>query len=317
MKTWYLVLATAIATFLLLVVGGTVHPSGSSLACPDWPTCFGSLVPEMKGAVFFEHGHRLVATLVGAMTWTVAVCLWRSRPADRALRWLGVLAAFLVLLQGVLGGVTVIYRLPVVVSTAHLGLALVFFGLQVYLCFAARPDARPPVVRGEPARQTRIAFMVGAGAVYAQVILGAYLRHTGAGYACTDIPFCQGELWPDLVWGQLHMVHRMVGVLLLPVLCGVSVYAARRAVAQPGVRAMIWSGPITLVLQVGIGVWMVLESIDWVPASIHTGVAALLLVTQLVGWFSLVSFGELQVSASEHHEIGTSPRGPNSSRSST
>lgn len=317
MKTWYLVLATAFATFLLLIVGGTVHPSGSSLACPDWPTCFGSLVPEMKGAVFFEHGHRLVATLVGAMTWAVALCLWRSRPEDRRLRWLGVLAAFLVVLQGVLGGVTVIYRLPVAISTAHLGLAIAFFGLQVYLCFAARPEPRPPVVHGDPARQTRIAFLLGGGAVYAQILLGAYLRHTGAGYACTDIPFCQGELWPTLSWGQLHMVHRMFGLLLLPILCGVGAYAARRAGDQPGVRAMIWAGPITLVLQVGIGVWMVLESIDWVPASIHTGVAALLLATQLIGWFSLVSFGELQVSASEHDELGTSPESPSSSRSST
>jgi heme A synthase len=316
-KTWYLVVATAVATFLLLIAGGTVHPSGSSLACPDWPTCFGTLLPEMKGAVLFEHGHRLIATLVGAMTWAVALCLWRSRPEDRRLRWLGVLAAGVVVLQGVLGGVTVIYRLPVAVSTAHLGLALAFFGLQVYLCFAARPQHRSPRVRGEAARDVRRAFMIGAAAVYSQILLGAYLRHTGAGYACTDIPLCQGEWWPDLVWGRLHMVHRFFGLLLLPILGWVSVFAVRRAGAEPGVRAMIWAGPLVLLLQVAIGVWMVLASIDWVPASIHTGMAAILLGTQLIGWFSLVSFGPTQVSASERHEIGTDSKVIDSARSST
>jgi len=316
-KTWYLVVATTVATFLLLIVGGTVHPSGSSLACPDWPTCFGSLVPEMKGAVFFEHGHRLIATLVGAMTWAVALCLWRSRPDDRRLRWFGILSAFLVVLQGVLGGITVIYRLPTAVSTAHLGLALAFFGLQVYLCFAARPAPSCPAVTGEPARSVRTAFIVGTAAVYVQILLGAYLRHTGAGYACTDIPFCQGVLWPELSWAQLHMLHRIVGVLLLPVLGGVGIYAVRRASAEPGVRAMAWAGPAGVVLQIGIGVWMVLASIDWVPASIHTGMAALLLATQLIGWFSLVSFGPTQVSAFERSEIGAPGMGPTSTRSST
>jgi heme A synthase len=314
-KTWYLVVATTIATLLLLIVGGTVHPSGSSLACPDWPTCFGTLVPEMKGAVLFEHGHRLVATGVGAMTWAVALCLWRSRPEDPRLRWLGILAAALVLLQGLLGALTVIYRLPTAISTAHLGLALAFFGLQIYLCFRAYPCLSGAVSPKDP-RRARNAFILGASAVYLQILLGAYLRHTGAGFACTDIPFCHGQLWPEMGWEQLHMIHRFMGLLLLAVLAAVGVYASRRAGSDPTVRAMSWAGPLAVLLQIGIGVWTVLTSIDWVPASVHTGMAALILATQLIGWFSLVSFGPTQVSASERNKSEADPEASASARSS-
>ena len=303
MKTWYLVLTTTVATLLLLVAGGTVHPSGSSLACPDWPTCFGSLVPEMKGAVFFEHGHRLIATVVGAMTWAVALCLWLTRRDDKRLRWLGVLAAVAVAVQGLLGGLTVIYRLPTAISTAHLGLALAFFGLMVLLCFLARPAPPELVVSAEVAVKVRRAFMFGSAAVYGQILLGGYLRHTGAGFACIDIPFCQGALWPQLGWEQLHMTHRIVGVLLVVVLLVVSVYAHRRAAAEPLVRWAIWGGPLLVLVQVGVGVWTVLSYIHWIPAATHTGLAAMVFATQLIGWFSLVRQGPTQVSASERAEV--------------
>src|SRR3990167_584327 len=99
---------TAFATFLLLVIGGTVNPTGSSLACPE-PTfvCNGQLFPPMVGGVFYEHGHRLAAMTVGLSQVILTILLFRRRPG---LRRLGALLLGLVLLQGGLGAITVAYK---------------------------------------------------------------------------------------------------------------------------------------------------------------------------------------------------------------
>src|SRR5206468_3000404 len=97
MREHRLALATALATFVLLIVGSLVHGTGSSLACPDWPLCYGTLFPKMDNGVEFEHTHRLVAAIVGFMTVALAgMLLFRKR---RGVRLLGVAAALLVVFQ--------------------------------------------------------------------------------------------------------------------------------------------------------------------------------------------------------------------------
>ncbi len=120
----YAVLVAA-ATLLLIFAGGLVTSTGSGLAVPDWPLSFGQLFPPMEGGVLFEHGHRMVAAFVGLLTVVLAVWAWilGVRPA---IRWLATAAVFLVVIQGVLGGITVLYRLPLWVSVAHACLAQTF-----------------------------------------------------------------------------------------------------------------------------------------------------------------------------------------------
>src|SRR5436190_12971859 len=117
--------ATAVATYLLILIGGLVHGTGSSLACPDWPTCYGSLMPKMEGGVLVEHSHRLAAGTVVIMTLVLAGMLTATATATgsrdaklRALRPFGWLAVGLVFMQALLGGITVILRLPTPLSTA-------------------------------------------------------------------------------------------------------------------------------------------------------------------------------------------------------
>src|SRR6266446_5493680 len=145
---------TAGATFVLLFVGGLVTSTGSGLAVPDWPLSFGMVLPPMRGGVLFEHGHRLAAALVGCLT--VVLALWtvvgEPRPGVRAL---GLLALLAVVLQGVLGGVTVLYKLPLAVSVTHACLAQAFFCLTVTLALvtgAGWTTARPREVAPRLAR---------------------------------------------------------------------------------------------------------------------------------------------------------------------
>ena len=106
-----LIVATAIVTFVLIFVGGLVTSTGSALAVPDWPLSFGKFFPKMEGGVLYEHGHRMVATVVGIMTVVLAVLLWRIERRSWV-RLLGGVALLAVIVQGVLGGLTVLLLLP-------------------------------------------------------------------------------------------------------------------------------------------------------------------------------------------------------------
>jgi len=284
-------LATAGLTFVLLMMGGLVHATGSSLACPDWPLCYGQVFPQMVGGVAVEHSHRLVAALVGVLTIAVAVLAWRRGGEDRTLRWLGVAAVALVVFQGVLGGLTVIYRLPMAVSTAHLATSMLFFSTLLYIGWRARP-ADESLPGGSMLRVERRWVAGTAIAVYLQLVLGALVRHTGSGLACGESPLlCRGELWPS--WGPaaLHMSHRIVACVVAVAVAVMAVRvlrAARRSADGAGgrrlVSALAVGALVAVALQVGLGVWTVMSYVDPIVVTGHVGGGALLLASTVSLW---------------------------------
>jgi len=282
-------IATAIATFLLLLVGGLVHATGSSLACPDWPLCYGQLFPDMKGGVLIEHSHRLLATSVGLMTIILAVLLWRIRPLDARLRRLGLLAVALVSIQGVLGGITVKLRLPLLVSTAHLATSMVFFSLVLLIAFLTRP-ARPRQ-RSERLASLSPWALGGAGVVYLQIILGAFVRHTGSGLACnTSILTCRGTLWPtgpETGPAQLHVAHRIFAIVTAIVVFAVALRIRNRAASEGrgSLSVLALAGPVFVILQILIGIVTVKSFISVPIVEAHLGVGVLLLAQQVSVFF--------------------------------
>lgn len=176
--------ATTTATFFLLIAGGLVTSTGSGLAVPDWPLSYGTLFPPMVGGIRFEHGHRMIAAAVGVLILALAVWVGRTEPR-RWVRRLAYLALAAVILQGLLGGVTVLLLLPPAVSIAHACLGATVFCLLVCLSCATAPawDAAP-ARREDAGRPSLTALSAGvAGAAASQVVLGALLRHTGIGLA--------------------------------------------------------------------------------------------------------------------------------------
>jgi heme A synthase len=265
-----LALVTTSATFLLLIAGGLVHATGSGLACPEaWFICNGSLFPRMVGGVLFEHGHRLIAMGVGLLTLAFAgLCLWRRR-ADRGLVRLSLLAVGLVWLQGSLGALTVRYKLPWFVSSAHLAVSMVFLSLFVLLCFRSLPAPRGETERGAPAG-LRPWVALATAATYAQIVLGALVRHKGAGLACNvRLPLCDGHFWP--AWGpaQLHMVHRYAALLLtaLVIAASVQVWRRRRELPRLAVRLALVA-PALVLAQIGLGLLSVLGAAALLLASL-------------------------------------------------
>lgn len=279
---------TAGWTLLLLFLGSVVHATGSSLACPDWPTCHGTLVPAMEGGVFWEHLHRLVAGGLILM-WLLAGWLARNEDAPRRVRRAWLVGLALLVVQAVFGGVTVLLKLPAAVSTTHLGLAFLFLALATALSVATNPRAAARAPSRETARvldawSTRV-----AGLVFTQSLLGGLVRHTEAGMACPDVPLCLGSVVPPLDQPAvaLQFAHRVVA--LLTALVVIAAGAAILRHARGRVRALA-CGAIALVLaQVALGVLSVATRLAVPPVSLHTLFAAALFAT----WVALAAYGRV------------------------
>lgn len=175
---------TAASTLLLIVAGALVTSNDAGLSVPDWPLSYGTWMPPMVGGILYEHGHRMIGTWVGFLTLFLAISLWRM-DARGWVRRLGFVALGAVVLQGVLGGITVLYLLPWPVSVGHASLAQAFFCLTVSLAvFTGKRWPRAPeqqVVKNGTLLPTLAVATVAA--VFLQLVMGAMVRHQVVGVA--------------------------------------------------------------------------------------------------------------------------------------
>lgn len=285
--------AAALATFCLLIAGGLVSTTESGLACPDWPLCEGQYFPKMMDGKQFEHSHRLVASAVAAMTFVLGAMLLRRRRRDRVLARLGALAAALVVVQALLGALTVKLALPAWVSSLHQGTAMAFFSLMVTLAFLTRqrsPGYIAPELPIESRRRLRRATLAVAGLAYLQICGGAVMRHTRGGLACGfDFPLCLGKVWPlDGHLGiQAHMVHRAGGfaVGIAVIALAIAVFGAAR---HRAIRGVAVAAGLAVVAQVALGIATILSSRELVTMTVHSSLGAALLAS-LVALYWLIS----------------------------
>jgi len=281
MREYRFTQATAVAVFLLLLVGGLVNPTGSSLACPDWPLCYGSAFPDMKGGVLYEHSHRLLAAAVGLLTIGMTVLVLRARrsDADGRARLLTKIALPLVIAQGVLGGVTVLLKLPMIVTLTHLVNSMFFFALVLTIAWHLRPvsGAQPPGTGTGTARRW---IAIAGGFVIVQILLGGIVRHTKSASSCRELPLCGGSLWPTELHpsARIHMAHRIFGVVVALVVIAVAVHTWRRARASGHARLarLARLAPLLVLAQVTLGVLNVYLELPLWMVTAHLGGAALL-----------------------------------------
>lgn len=235
----------ACATFFLIIAGALVTSNDAGLATSDWPLSNGQFFPDMVGNLFWEHGHRIVATTVGMLT--IALAVYIRVTEKREWVWkLGLFALIAVIAQGLLGAITVKYLLPLGVSTAHATLAQLFFCTTVSLAvFTSRSwiEARPlNEEKGTvPLRYLCTAALV---TIFLQLILGATLRHSAT--------------WDQHLPTELILAH-IGGALAVTVALGVAAVTVLRRhgdepfLTRPAIAALLL---IVLQLSLGIGAYL-------------------------------------------------------------
>ena len=295
---------TSIAAFFLIIAGGLVTSTGSGLSVPDWPLSFGKLMPPMTGGVFYEHGHRVVATLVGILTVILAFWLMRVE-ARRWVKVLGFATLGAVIVQGVLGGLTVLLRLPVAVSVAHAALAQSVFCCTVVLALATSPAWQTHVATGISVRtQTQRYTIITAALIFIQLIFGALMRHSGAGMAIPDFPLAYGTLIPPMdnagiaainaaretiglspvtaFQVEIHFLHRVGAVLVFLAAIATTVhvlwsYPSEGRVREPAIVLML-----LIVFQIVIGALTIWTGKGVEVSTIHVATGALIFATSVV-----------------------------------
>jgi cytochrome c oxidase assembly protein subunit 15 len=277
-----------VCTVILILAGSLVTSNAAGLSVPDWPTSYGwnmfTFPPSMWVAnILYEHGHRLIASTVGFLTILLAAWLWFAEPR-RWLRWFGVAALAAVVAQGVLGGLTVLFFLPPAVSTAHAGLAEIFFCMTVAIAlFTSRGWLADNGDAVDDPSLRRLATTATA-CIYVQILVGATMRHTGAGLAIPDFPWMFGHLVPDH-WDSkiaVHFAHRVGALVVTMAVLALSAFVwsrhrGRRELVRP---ALLILGLVAA--QVTLGALTVLTRRDVWINSVHVVCGALVLTTALV-----------------------------------
>lgn len=261
--TWLQGLATAtvISVFVLVIIGGVVRVTGSGLGCPDWPLCYGKVLPPLEYTAIIEYTHRFVASVIVGPLVLVTAVVGIARYRSDGWVWIpAALSVPLLIVQGLLGGITVLTHLPGGVVALHLATAEVLLATCVLIMVASY---RTPIVRIATQSVSdgyhRWAI-IGAVSVYVVIITGALVTAMGATGACVTWPLCQGQAFPMNHLTAVHMFHRYVvlalGVLLL--------YASWRCWIGPSGRSgtLKWLAALTVasfIVQIVVGaatIWL-------------------------------------------------------------
>ena len=266
----------ASVTFLLIIAGALVTSNDAGLSVPDWPTSFGSLykIPHLVGGVKFEHTHRMIAQFVGFLSILLAVWTWRADPR-RWMKYLGASALGLVIAQGMLGGLTVLFYLPPAISSAHAALAQTFFCAVVLIAVLTGRNwvEETPHIENDELHPTLFTLsLLSILVLYVQLILGAMFRHHGLSW------------WP-------HVLN--AGIVAI-VLAWTSIRALSRFSAMDSIRRPAITMLALMIAQLCLGFVAFLTRVAWghdavqpelpmvVSTVAHVAVGALLLATTAV-----------------------------------
>ena len=302
---WFAVI-NAVATFLLIGLGGLVTSKEAGMSVPDWPTTYGYNmfffpINQWVGGIFFEHSHRLLASGVGLLTTILAVWLWAIDPR-KWIHWLGIAAFFLVIVQGVLGGLRVKWSMNYL-GIPHGAVAQAFLVVTCAIAlftsgwwWRSATEKQTSVPRGLYSHILWVTVLI-----FIQLIIAATMRHQHAGLAIADFPAAHGKFWPDTspeaiarynterppstaynpitaFQVQLQMVHRFVAYFIFLGVAAAAMLARKKLGGKDPLCkfAFFWLGLLSLQIVLGAATIWSNKAADVATGHVMVGALALL-----------------------------------------
>jgi heme A synthase len=265
-----------VVVWALLVLGALVRANDAGLACPDWPLCFGEVIPQLDVRVAFEYSHRVLAGSVSILFALLSWRAWRHVGVVDTTRRLIVIAAILLGVQILLGALTVWQLLASWTVTSHLltGNAV---AVGILLIATSLRETAAPVERRLIPGRIRHLVCLGAVLLTLQMLLGGLVSSRYAGLSCPEWPTCNGGLWFPTWSGPvgLHLLHRTNGYALV-VVVGMIAWWTRTLPRLGGLGSLLFG---LILAQVAVGVANVKLGLPVEITGLHSALAAALVLT--------------------------------------
>src|SRR6266566_3388246 len=265
--------AATVVTYFLIALGGTVLATDSGLSCPDWPLCYGQAYYSGTYQVFLEQFHRFTAATVSILIVLLLIGIIAWARKDRALLTMAIVIPVLLAIQIVLGGLTVLWKLPPQIITAHLATALAIFAIMITIAVLS---SKPALAKEHPAKTRKFAQLAITNAllVYILMLLGSYVTGSGAALACPGWPLCTPASWAmSNHLADINILHRVYAVFVGLVTLWTVISALRRWRVARGQAIVGLVGGLLFVYQAIVGGLIVLLKEPAFVAGLHLALA--------------------------------------------
>ena len=272
------------ATIGLVVIGVIVRATDSGMGCPDWPLCYGQLIPPTTDSgdiiaykAWLEWIHRAIAAVIGLIVLAVVFIALRNLKDRRSLQGASIALLALVLFQAWLGRQTVLESNSGQSVTAHLASAMAFVGLQVWVLARSGYDETLAGIRR--ASGSVVAPLIAAGAIYALLLFGSNVTGTDTGLLYPDWPLMGGTLFPPITELATPMiVHRYATVIVALILIS-AIWIVRREKGSPMlVRQLLTYGAVVFAVQCVIGAIQIFTKLAPWTQTLHVALATVIWV---------------------------------------
>jgi heme o synthase len=261
-------------TYFLVSLGGTVRVKNAGLSCPDWPLCYGKVFAFPDVGALLEEAHRYTASIVSALIVALVICalIWARK--ERQVLIPALIAPVLLVVQIVLGGLTVLWKLPPTIITAHLGTALAIFATVITIAVMSG-KAAPSREHPDKTRKFALLAMTNALFVYGLMLSGSYVVGSGASLACPGWPLCGTPAAWAVTYhlADINVLHRYIATFVGLVLIWTVVSGWRRRKAAPGQAWIALAAGILFVVQAAVGGLVVLLRRPDLIAALHLALA--------------------------------------------
>ena len=280
------VVAAAISAFGQVTLGGVVRVTDSGLGCPDWPLCYGQIIPPFSVPTMIEYSHRLSASVLSLFVAGTAALAWLHFRENAVVLRSSVAGLALVLAAAILGGVTVLTELAWWVVLIHLGIAELLLACLIVTAISGWNSSRVrehaiTLLRPRP-RTEKLALAALAGA-FVLILSGSYMVGYGAGTSCATWPLCRGSFWPDEAAAyMIHMGHRYIAAAVGLIVLAAAWHVMRTFSDNGPARLAAVGVIVAFVVQVVVGAAVIWTAFGADFKAIHLSVATLV-------WASLVT----------------------------